>query len=155
MNMLNIRCICLILLLINQGITAYGDGWEGSSVFPDRAIIERIEHPDRQQCLDEIENKLWLGARGEDSIDLSSLGLGSLTPMEVALRRTDCGLIVALRTHGVPLTGEQIVAHCVNGKHGTNMPLLIKLVAATAPLELQTQVRDKLRQNPHVLVARK
>lgn len=155
MNMFNICCICLIPLLINQGITAYGDGWEGSSIFPDRAIIERIEHPDRQQCLDEIENKLWLGACGEDAIDLSSLGLGSLIPMEIALRRTDCGLLGALRAHGVSLTGDQIVAHCVNGKHGINMPLLIKLVAATAPLEMQSQIRATLRQHPQVLVARK
>lgn len=157
MNILNIiRNICLMGLLMNQGISAYEGGWEGSIDFPDRAIIDRIKHPNKQSCLDEIDNALELGACGTEPIDLSCLGLGSLTPMEIALKRADCGLLGVLLKHPwtLPITGDQIIECCIQTKHGINIPLLIKLVAATASSpEQAAQIRNELRNN-HLVIAR-
>jgi len=168
MNILNIvRCICLVFVILNQGVQGYINPTREvpipcclrnpstSGPLPERFIIGRIVNPSDQQCLVDIDEALARGANPNCAIDVSRFGLGSLTPMEIALKRTDCGLLGVLLRHGVPLTGDQVIANCVNAKHGSNMPLLIKLVASTAPVMEQAQCREVLRNHPQVLAARK
>lgn len=161
MNIFNlIRFVCLVLLMVITGAEGYGGPEREVAIpchlrtprtsgpLPERFIIDRLEHPLKQQCLDDIEEALIFGANPNCPIDVSRFGLGDLTPMEIALRSTDCGLLEVLLRQGVPLTGKQIVSHCITGKHGINMPLLIKLVASTAnSSELASQIRNELRQH--------